>query len=254
MVKISSDKRVCARGRRGFLRGWLAFTSLALGATAAVSGCTPRLNWRVVRHPEGLWQASFPGKPVSFTRQLVLQNSPPVGGDSQPGLLQNGQTKPDGPRDTALDTLAILPRQGTDQAASLQEETALPFSLTLWAVVVDEQRYTLGLAQPIAAVDPPRLRLLARGLELAMVRNISGAQTRATIEQRTHRATSATGSIRLSAAGEPVPARLAMRTWVSPSYVVEAMVVGPESGFEPEAADQFLASVQVASTLSPLRS
>lgn len=253
-MKISSDKRVSVRGRRGFLRGWLSVTGLALGASAAVSGCTPRLNWRVVRHPEGLWQASFPGKPVSFTRQLVLHNSLPVGGDSHSGFLRNGQAKRNGPLDTAHDTLAILPRQGTDQAASFQEESALPFSLTLWAVAVDEQRYTLGLAQPIAAVDQPRLRLLARGLELAMVRNISGTQTSATIEQRAHRATSATGSIRLSAAGEPVPARLAMRTWVSPSYVVEAMVVGPEAGFEPEAADQFLASVQVASALSPLRS
>lgn len=253
-MKISGDTRLSTRSRRGFLRRWLTVTSLALGASAAVSGCTPRLNWRVVRHPEGLWQASFPGKPVSFTRQLVLRTALPAGGDSHSGRPQNEQAKRDGLPDTAHETPVIMPRQGSDQAASLQDESALPFSLTLWAVVVDEQRFTLGLAQPLAAAEPPRLRLLARGLELAMVRNISGSQTSATTEQRTHRATSATGSIRLSAAGEPLPARLAMRTWVTPSYVVEAMVVGPESGFEPEAADQFLASVQVASVLSNLRS
>lgn len=253
-MKISGDTRLSTRSRRGFLRRWLTVTSLALGASAAVSGCTPRLNWRVVRHPEGLWQASFPGKPVSFTRQLVLRTALPAGGDSHSGRPQNEQAKRDGLPDTAHETPVIMPRQGSDQAASLQDESALPFSLTLWAVVVDEQRFTLGLAQPLAAAEPPRLRLLARGLELAMVRNISGSQTSATTEQRTHRATSATGSIRLSAAGEPLSARLAMRTWVTPSYVVEAMVVGPESGFEPEAADQFLASVQVASVLSNLRS
>lgn len=253
-MKISGDTRLSARSRRGFLRCWLTVTSLALGASAAVSGCTPRLNWRVVRHPEGLWQASFPGKPVSFTRQLVLRNALPAGSDSHAALTQNGQAKHPSLQGTAHDALVIMPRQGADQSDSLQEESALPFSLTLWAVVVDEQRYTLGLAQPLAAADPPRLRLLARGLELAMVRNISGSQTSATTEQRVHRATSATGSIRLSGAGEPLPARLAMRTWVTPGYVVEALVVGPESGFEPEAADQFLASVQVASALSNLRS
>ena len=253
-MKISGDTRVSVRSRRGFLRNWLTVTSLALGASAAVSGCTPRLNWRVVRHPEGLWQASFPGKPVSFTRQLELRTALLSGGDSHAGFPKNGQTKRPSLHDTAHDTPVIMPRQASDQAASLQDASALPFSLTLWAVVVDEQRFTLGLAQPLAAAEPPRLRLLSRGLELAMVRNISGSQTSATTEQRTHRATSATGSIRLSAAGEPLPARLAMRTWVTPSYVVEAMVVGPESGFEPEAADQFLASVQVASVLSNLRS
>lgn len=251
---ISGYECIGLRSRRGFLRRCINVTSLALGASAAASGCTPRLNWRVVRHPDGLWQASFPGKPVSFSRELELRSALPVRGDSSTKSLENGRAKHHSVQGTSHDAPVIMPRQGTDQSASLQEESALPFSLTLWAVVVDEQRYTLGLAQPLTAAEPEHLQLLARGLELAMVRNISGIQTAETIEQRNHRATSASGSIRLSAAGEQLPARLAMRTWVSPGYVVEALVVGPESGFEPEAADQFLASVQVASALSNLRS
>lgn len=45
---------------------------------AALTGCSPRFDWRVVRHPEGLWVATLPDKPVVVTRtvQLLIQGHP----------------------------------------------------------------------------------------------------------------------------------------------------------------------------------
>jgi hypothetical protein len=182
----------------------------------------------MVRHPDALWQASFPGKPVTVTRQLVLRSLP------------NNE-------------LSITPRLEASQAADTPKHSglALPFALTLWAVVVDEQRFTIGLAQPVASVDAAALGLLARGLEQAMVRNILGTETKPASMAAAYRQTSAIGTVRLASPGDSLPARLVMRTWVTTMHVVEALVVGPESGFEPEAAEQFLSSVQVAGALSP---
>lgn len=228
MRTSSHSPRHCASSRRRFLRDYTAFTALGLGALSPLTGCTPRLNWRIARHPEGLWQASFPGKPVTFTRQLMLRSLPNTG-------------------------LSITPRLEASAAADTPKDPglALPFALTLWAVVIDEQRFTIGLAQPGAPVDAGALRLLARGLELAMVRNLSATEAKPVFEAAAYRQTSAIGSVRLASASDSLPARLLMRTWVTAMHVVEALVVGPESGFEPEAAEQFLSSVQVAGALPP---
>lgn len=214
--------------RRRFLRDYTTFAAFGLGALTPLAGCTPRLNWRMVRHPDALWQASFPGKPTTFTRQLVLHS-------------------------LSTTNLSITPRLEASPAPDTPKHPGLtlPFALTLWAVVIDEQRFTLGLAQPVASLDVETLGLLARGLEQAMVRNIFGTETGTVSQAAAYRQTSAIGTVRLAASGDGLPARLVMRTWVTSMYVVEALVVGPESGFEPEAAEQFLSSVQVAGALLP---
>ena len=192
--------------RRRFFGG--AF-GLCTAALVFGTGCTPRLNWRVVRHPEGLWTASFPAKPVSFSR-----------------------------------TLSLPLRKG---AAAIR--------LTLWAAVIDEQRFTLGIAQPMpeaarAEADArptgpdPLLADLARGLKEAMLRNIASESTPGeAMDTLPAERLSAIGSLRLVPDAPPVSARLEMRTWVRAPYVFEAKVVGPVEGFDLDAADQFLSSV-----------
>jgi len=187
-------------------RQFIGYAScLATVGGLLISGCTPRLNWREVRDPQGLWTASFPAKPVSFGRTLPL----PV----------------------------------VDQARMIR--------LTLWAAVIDEQRFTLGVAEPQEPMPQEALQELARGLEEAMLRNIEGIRAPQAAEapapQGQH-GLSATGRLRLQPQAAPVPALLLMRTWIRPPYVIEAKVVGPAEGFEQEAAEQFLSSVVVGQT------
>jgi hypothetical protein len=210
--------------RRNFLLA-TAWVHVALG----LNGCTPRLNWREVRHADGLWRASFPGKPVSFGRDLALRTD-------KPGSLGE-----------------IVPRASVT-AVPDGSVTWLPFSLTLWAVVIDEQRYTLGLAQPAAPVEEPLLTRMAHALEAAMVRNIAGDSSITPGVSQTQSGGSpgsqvitATGVIPDASGKTSLPARLQMRTWVAPSFVIEALVVGPQSSFESDAAEQFLSSVVVSS-------
>ena len=205
--------------RRCFLSGLLALPLLV--------GCTPRLNWRDIRHPEGFWRASFPGKPVSYTRQLALQHT----------------VEPQDP---------LITSQPHPSVSPLPAELSLPFSLTLWAVAIDEQRFTIGLAQPSRPASPVQLRRLALGLEQAMVRNISGtfsSAPRSGPPGNNPVPLEALGQVSLSASGALVPARLRMRTWVTAAHVVEALVVGPQISFEEEAVDQFLMSVSVDGSL-----
>lgn len=206
--------------RRSFLLA-AAWLSLGLG----VGGCTPRLNWREVRHAEGLWRASFPGKPVSFGRDLAL-------------------------RTTQRSTLTEILARAAVPAVPDASDTWLPFSLTLWAVVIDEQRYTLGLAQPAMPVAEKVLTLLADALETAMVRNIAGdAVVTPEVSQAPSggrsgsRVIAATGVVPDTTGKSSVAAYLQMRTWIAKSFVLEALVVGPQSSFESDAADQFLSSV-----------
>jgi hypothetical protein len=134
----------------------------------------------------------------------------------------------------------------------LPAELSLPFSLTLWAVAIDEQRFTIGLAQPSRPASPVQLRRLALGLEQAMVRNISGtfsSAPRSGPPGNNPVPLEALGQVSLSASGALVPARLRMRTWVTAAHVVEALVVGPQISFEEEAVDQFLMSVSVDGSL-----
>jgi hypothetical protein len=37
-----------------------------------LTACTPAFNWREVQHPDGLWSATFPDKPLQVTRTLSL--------------------------------------------------------------------------------------------------------------------------------------------------------------------------------------
>ncbi|MEY3669663.1 MAG: hypothetical protein ACO24G_05500 [Burkholderiaceae bacterium] len=176
----------------------------ALGGLV-VTGCTPRLNWREVRDPQGLWTASFPAKPVSFRRTFPLP----------------------------------LP----------VENQARVISLTLWAALIDEQRFTLGVAEPQESLSQEALQGLAQGLEEAMLRNLEGMRAPQTAgapaPNRQAGRFTATGRLRLTPQAAPVPALLHMQTWVRPPYVIEAKVVGPTEGFEEEAAEQFLSSVMV---------
>lgn len=52
-----------------------------LGSLILLS-CTPTFNWREVQHPDGLWSAAFPEKPVQVTRTLTLarDQQPPLEG------------------------------------------------------------------------------------------------------------------------------------------------------------------------------
>ena len=185
-------------------RQFIGYAScLATLGSLLASGCTPRLNWRDVRDPQGLWAASFPAKPVSFRRTLPLP---------------------------------------------IENQTRM-ISLTLWAAVIDEQRFTLGLAEPQEPMAQEALQGLARGLEEAMLRNIEGTRALQAAgvpsPPQGQQGLAATGRLRLQPQAAPVPALLLMRTWIRPPHVIEAKVVGPAEGFEQEAAEQFLSSVVV---------
>ena len=45
---------------------------LAVGLALVLAACSPKHDWRVVHNQEHGWQATFPGKPVQFSRELVL--------------------------------------------------------------------------------------------------------------------------------------------------------------------------------------
>ncbi len=46
-------------------------------------GCTPAHNWREVHHPDGLWSATFPDKPVQVARVVQV---PTADGDTLTGV------------------------------------------------------------------------------------------------------------------------------------------------------------------------
>jgi len=45
---------------------------LTVGLAFVVSGCSPKHDWRVIQNTDHGWQATFPAKPVQFSRDLVL--------------------------------------------------------------------------------------------------------------------------------------------------------------------------------------
>ena len=45
---------------------------LTVGLALALAACSPKHDWRVVHNQEHGWQATFPGKPVQFSRELLL--------------------------------------------------------------------------------------------------------------------------------------------------------------------------------------
>lgn len=63
---------------------------LCIGA----GGCSPTFDWRVVRHPEGIWSATFPDKPAVVERTVQM----PVAGRLESIQIElraarvNGQT------------------------------------------------------------------------------------------------------------------------------------------------------------------
>lgn len=215
-----SRRLFCARSIGSLSR--IGFIGLFTTITPFLWACTPTLNWRTVRHPDGLWQATFPGKPVMVVRTIPL---------SHQGRVQ-------------------------------------PIELTLWATKVQEHRFTLGVAR-ISGEGPDHPKAqntsalstqeIAESLESAMVRNIQGQRlapsglsgysslqgvpTNLSIIRRPR--ISATGQIQLDLKKDPVAAILSMQTWVTPTQVIEALVIGPEEGFLSEASDQFIASVEI---------
>lgn len=64
--------------------------ALLLGTSLLLAGCSPAFDWRVVRHPDGLWQATFPEKPVVVSRtvQLIVDGRPkPIGLELRAGRV-----------------------------------------------------------------------------------------------------------------------------------------------------------------------
>ncbi len=48
---------------------------LAASLALVLAACSPKHDWRVVYNQEVGWQATFPGKPVQFSRALMLPGS-----------------------------------------------------------------------------------------------------------------------------------------------------------------------------------
>jgi hypothetical protein len=46
--------------------------SLAILLAFSLAGCSPKHDWRVIGNYDHGWQATFPAKPVQFSRELVL--------------------------------------------------------------------------------------------------------------------------------------------------------------------------------------
>ena len=57
-----------------FYSSWAGFRLLSSFLTVflCLAGCSPALNWRVVAQSDGGYSATYPDKPVSVTRQLML--------------------------------------------------------------------------------------------------------------------------------------------------------------------------------------
>jgi hypothetical protein len=160
----------------------------------AVLGCTPTLNWREVRDPDGHWTALFPGKPAQLTRVLEV---PGATGEPLSGV-----------------------------------------TLSLWSTRVSDQTFTIGRAAA-PGVSPERLRT---ALVQARLANIRAALPDGSAEDRP---IDAHGQMRLDPKAEPVQARLTMRTVVAGDQVLEAIVAGPASSFDEEAAETFLRSARL---------
>jgi hypothetical protein len=46
-----------------------------VGVGFIMLACTPKYDWRDVRHDEARWKATFPGKPVEVSRSLTLPDT-----------------------------------------------------------------------------------------------------------------------------------------------------------------------------------
>ena len=73
------DERGVLRCRPGSVRLWLArrrrwlVRGVLCAGAAALTGCTPRFDWREVRFPEAALSATFPCRPAIQQRTVVLQ-------------------------------------------------------------------------------------------------------------------------------------------------------------------------------------
>jgi len=116
-------------------------------------------------------------------------------------------------------------------------------SLTMHASRIKDVSFALGLVK-LEGKTPAEREAVRRALEASRVKNIRGR-----IDSIDPKALgsplSARGTLQLKANGDPVPARLLMRSVVRNGWVIEAIVVGPSHGFPQDEAQQFLDSLRV---------
>lgn len=116
-------------------------------------------------------------------------------------------------------------------------------SLTMHASRIKDVSFALGLVK-LEGKTPAERGAIRRALEASRVKNIRGR-----IDSIDPKALgsplSASGTLQLKANGDPVPARLLMRSVVRNGWVIEAIVVGPSDGFPQDEAQQFLDSLRV---------
>jgi len=126
---------------------------------------------------------------------------------------------------------------------STSKHSNIEISLTMHASRIKDVSFALGLVR-LEDKTPSEREAIRRALEASRVKNIRGR-----IDSIDPKALgsplSARGTLQLKANGDPVPARLLMRSVVRNGWVIEAIVVGPTDGFPQEEAQQFLDSLRV---------
>lgn len=163
-------------------------------------------------------------------------------------------------RDTDTNWSASFPGKPVSVSRTIQIEGGKPakVELHLWAVNVNEVRYTVGRAQWIDRSNPNTGQSqadLAKYLETSRLNNIA-AQSPQTIpapagpneqkgfamEKSFRPALRAVGSIVLNPKEGPIEAILWLQTYPRERDVLEVIVLGPASAFSEEAAEQFFSS------------
>ena len=135
-------------------------------------------------------------------------------------------------------TVALQPSSESTSGPPTSE-----ISLTMHASRIKDVSFALGLVK-LEDKTPSEREAIRRALQASRVKNIRG-QIDSTDPKALGSPLSARGSLQIKANGEPVPARLLMRSVVRNGWVIEAIVVGPSDGFPQEEAQQFLDSLRV---------
>jgi hypothetical protein len=163
-------------------------------------------------------------------------------------------------RDTDTNWSASFPGKPVSVSRTIQIKGDQPakVELHLWAVNVNEVRYTVGRAQWVSQEDRPAEQTqesLAKYLETSRLNNIAAGfpqkisappgpneKESVAMKKPSRPALQAVGSIVLNPKEGPIEAILWLQTHPRERDVLEVIVLGPASAFSEEAAEQFFSS------------
>ena len=163
-------------------------------------------------------------------------------------------------RDTETNWSASFPGKPVSVSRTIQIEGDQPakVELHLWAVNVNEVRYTVGRAQWVSQEGGPAEQTqesLAKYLETSRLNNIAAGVPQkisappgpnekegVAIKKSSRPGLQAVGSIVLNPKEGPIEAILWLQTYPRERDVLEVIVLGPASAFSEEAAEQFFSS------------